>query len=165
MARTTREIIAGGALAGVVAGLTMGLVAMGHAAAMGMEVWLLLDQIAALILGVRALLGGPATTLLGLAIHLAVSAALGVLFAMAVPRWTSTLLAFASGLVYGVLVWAILTWIVLPLFNPVMAERMQLWPGAWFVHHLVFGGVLAVTPALERAAGPSHPEGEAPLPT
>lgn len=78
----------------------------------------------------------------------------GVLVAFLTPRITSPSSDFGLGIAYGVIIWAAMTFIVLPLFNDVMRERAALMPFAWFIDHLVFGGSLALTPYFERIVDP-----------
>ena len=157
--RRSREIVAGGALSGIVAGLAMAAAAMAYAVTLGLEPFFPAKQIAAALFGVSALIGGAPVVLAGLLVRAAYSAALGILFALAISGRTHGATAFAAGVAYGVALWAVMTLVVLPAVNPVMLGQIELIPVAWFVYHLIFGAVLAITPALERATGPrrGHP--------
>lgn len=144
----------GGALTGITAGLIMALIAMIFGYVMGMDFWLLPKMIAATFLGADALTGGVGSVILGLIVHLVVAAAYGILFAFLTPRITSPSSDFGLGIAYGVIIWAVMTFIVLPLFNDLMRERVALIPFTWFINHLVFGASLAMTPYFERIVDP-----------
>ena len=60
---------------------------------------------------------------------------------------------------YGVLVWALMTWTVVPWANPVLARSLDEIGGAWFAIHLIYGAGLSVTPLLERVVTPSSQSG------
>lgn len=87
----------------------------------------------------------------GLILHMMMSAAFGIVFALIGGSRISTGAAFGWGLLYGVLVWVVMTWIGMPLVNEVMSERMALQSWWWFAYHLIFGGMLLLTPPLSRA--------------
>lgn len=144
----------GGPVAGIIAGIIMAIVSMLITAAMGMGFWLVPKMIAATFLGVDALVGGAGAVILGVIVHLIVSAILGLIFAFLTPRIISASSDFGLGIVFGVVVWAVMTFIVLPLINDVMRDRVALMPFAWFIEHLVFGGSLALTPYFERISAP-----------
>lgn len=143
----------GGAAAGMIAGAAMAMVAMIRAAAVGLGFWLPPKQIAGVIYGVDALIGGGSAVALGLLIHMVMSAAAGILFALVAYR-LSTMTSLLVGMVYGVLVWAVMTWLALPLVNQVMLDRVMVMPNWWFVYHLIFGGMLIVVPGLVNAFSP-----------
>lgn len=136
-----------GAAAGVVAGMVMGLVAMFRALGMGMSFWLPMQQIGALFYGVNALLGGVGPTIVGMMIHLAMSAGAGLLFGLVAARLPGVV-AFFLGLLYGAGIWAMTTFLILPLIDPTMSDRVALAPGWWFGYHLIFGAVLALASPL-----------------
>jgi len=144
----------GGPVTGVIAGVIMAFVAMLTTAAQGLGFWLVPKMIAATFLGVDALVGGAGAIILGVIIHLIVSALFGLLFAFLTPRIISASSDFGLGIIYGVIIWAVMTFIILPIGNEVMRDRVALMPFAWFVQHLVFGGSLALTPYFERLSSP-----------
>lgn len=153
MAGTPRAMT-GGIAAGLIAGLVMALTAMIRSAAVGESFWMPMQQIAATFYGVEALVGGTGVVVAGVLTHLVVSAIYGMIFGLFVGRKTLVGSAFVSGLVYGVVIWAFMTWVILPLVNEVMLERVELQPWWWFAYHLVYGGLLLLTPPLAEAMTP-----------
>lgn len=146
-----RAGILGGVVAGVIAGVVMAMVAMIRASVLGLGFWLPVKQIAALWYGVDALILGAGAVWVGLLTHLVVAALYGLLFGTTVGRTGSMAGSFAGGLLYGVAIWAVMTWVALPLTNEVMLERVTLMPWWWFGYHLIFGGMLFLTPPLVNA--------------
>ena len=149
-----------GAIAGLISGAAMGLLAMIYSASIGEGFTFPLKEIAATFLGVEAIIGGAGTIILGALIHFAVSAAWGAIFGMVLPRDRDTLrtaaddtAAYGWGLAFGVGVWLVMTFIALPVFNQVMSDRVALYSGMWFINHLLFGVVLGTTPAIARRMG------------
>lgn len=128
-----------GAIAGLIAGIVMAMIAMVRAAAMGAGATTPVKEIAALVLGVQALIGGMGTLMIGLVIHLVFSVVLGAIFAGLIGAMAPAK-AFGFGIAYGITVWAAMTFGLLPWTNPTMAARVAMTPGSWFVLHLIFGG-------------------------
>ena len=144
-----RGVIIGGGIAGILAGIVMAMVAMFYAAANGSGFFLPVRSIAATWYGANALLGGAGVLIAGLATHLGTSAFGGVVFAALPSSRKSATVALLSGLVWGVVVWAILSIAVMPWLNPTMyAGTVGREPVWWFVLHLIYGGMLAITPGL-----------------
>jgi hypothetical protein len=133
----------GGALAGLGGGVAMAIVAALISASMGQDVWHESKRIAAIVYGEAALAqpgfaAGP--VLVGTFLHLVVSALLGAAFGIITRRvlhltsdfWTPVL----AGLIYGMLVWLIAYFVVLPLTNPLLLE---LYAPAFIIQHVVYG--------------------------
>lgn len=140
----TRRDLAAGAMAGIGGGLAMGLLAMAVAfftPGGDRSIWVPLNQIASTVLGAGAL--GSAfnwtTALVGLLIHLAISAVLGVVFALIyhkllrLPRQVGV--PVVVGAVYGLGIW-VLASVLLPVIAPAMAFAAR--PG-FIAGQLVFG--------------------------
>lgn len=144
----------GGALSGLIAGLAMALVLAIHAQIVGTGFFTPIQAMAAMFMGPEAMAGGFGTVLMGLIVHLVVSAILGIVFAFLVNPETSGGYAFFGGLVFALVIWAAMTYLILPGANPVLLSEVMRHPGAWAFSWMVFGGVLAATPSLERATGP-----------
>lgn len=137
-----------GATAGVAAGVVMLAAFMVQAGVAGTGFFSPLRLIAATFFGPSALLGGFGVVLTGLIIHLAVSAGWGAIFGgFLTPRASAGATLF-GGLIFGVVVWATMTLIALPLFNPTLAGRVSIISGWWLFFHLVYGGFLALAPRL-----------------
>ena len=115
-----RGVIIGGGIAGILAGVVMAMAAMFYAAANGSGFFLPVRSIAATWYGANALLGGAGVLIAGLATHLGTSAFGGVVFAALPSSRKSATVALLSGLVWGVVVWAILSIAVMPWLNPTM---------------------------------------------
>ena len=76
----------------------------------------LLRFIAACLIGVSALHGSLAMAALGLAIHYTITLFWSALFLLAATRFTFlTRHAIASGLVYGIVIYVVMNYVVLPL--------------------------------------------------
>ena len=121
----------------------MAMAAMFYAAANGSGFFLPVRSIAATWYGANALLGGAGVLIAGLATHLGTSAFGGVVFAALPSSRKSATVALLSGLVWGVVVWAILSIAVMPWLNPTMyAGTVGSEPVWWFVLHLIYGGML-----------------------
>lgn len=88
----------------------------------------------------------------GIVIHMMMSAAAGMVFGL-FAHCMSAVIALVVGLIYGVLIWAVMTWLVLPIVNQVMLDRVMIAPSWWFAFHLIFGAMLLLTPALVSAFG------------
>lgn len=140
-----------GALAGILSGIVMALVATIHSASVGAGFWTPVRAIAGTFYGENAFTGGFGPVLAGLVTHIIVSAGFGAIFGLMVRPTTRTSVAATSGLLYGIAIWFTMTYIVLPLVNPLMLGIVRPAMGWWFLEHLVYGGVLGITPALQRS--------------
>jgi hypothetical protein len=153
-----RGVIIGGGVAGILAGSVMAMAAMFYAAANGSGFFSPVRSIAATWYGPNALVGGAGVLIAGLVTHLGTSAFGGVVFAALPSSRKSAITALLSGLVWGVVVWAILSFAVMPWLNPTMyAGTVGREPGWWFVFHLFYGGMLVVTPGLVRRVSARWP--------
>ncbi len=133
------------AAAGMVAGAVMGAVVMVVEAARGTGFWSPLILIAAAVIdelkGVRTPVPfHPVGVAVGVAVHLVNSVVLGLIFVRIFGRSGRVGASLVrAGLVYGLMVFAIMWYVVLPTMNPVMLQlNAVLFGGA----HLVWGGVL-----------------------
>lgn len=142
------SIFLAGALTGLLAGLLMLIVAMLQGAAQGSGPALPLLLIAALLDGAYALVGGWQALAAGLALHLLASLTLGVVFAAHVDLRPFGPAVVRDAALFSALIWALMTYLVLPAADPTMSARVALTPAAWFLDHLVFGLALSVTPFL-----------------
>lgn len=151
-AGTSQAVVAGTA-AGLIAGLVFGVIAMIRSAAVGQGLLSPLEQIAAAFYGPQALGAGLGTALAGLAIHQLFAAVLGAMFGIFVGRRVPLAAALIFGLIYSVLIWAIMTYVILPATNTVMYNLQMAQPGSWFFYFLTFGAALALTPLLAARFG------------
>jgi hypothetical protein len=133
----------GGALAGLAGGLAMAIVAALISASMGQDIWHESKRIAAIVYGPAALATagfdlGP--VLVGTLIHLAVSALLGAAFGIITRRWLGLTSDFGTpvlaGLIYGLMIWLLAYFVVLPLVNPALLE---IYAPAFIIQHVAYG--------------------------
>ncbi len=103
------------------------------------------QQIAAAFYGPAALaqpgfVAGP--VLLGTLLHLLVSAAFGAIFGIVTRRVLHLTSDFGTllmaGVIYGMLIWVVGYFVVLPLFNPAL---LQTYAPAFVIQHLIYGAV------------------------
>lgn len=148
--RTMRRVavLACGSATGLLAGTIMGMVTMIHAGTVGLDPFGPIRQVAAAWYGIDALIGGEGIIGVGVLTHLAVSMVLGVVYAALGPRRGGPLVGLVSGLAFGTAVWAVFSWVLLPLADPIMHERVRLFPSAWYLLHLMFGAMLSPAPHL-----------------
>jgi hypothetical protein len=152
-----------GAIAGMVAGAMMAMYAMiASATFLGQGFFTPLYGIASPLLGPGAMMqsmkqglyftAGPAV--LGLIIHMLWSALYGMLFALLVFFLRLRgMMALVGGLVYGLIVLVIMSFIVLPIVGAGTMPAMIGWP-SFVVEHVIFGMVLGLWPLLRPADVP-----------
>jgi hypothetical protein len=109
------------------------------------DIWLESKQIASVVYGSAAtaqpgFVAGP--VIVGTLLHLIVSAALGAVFGIMTRRVFHLPSEFGTplmaGLIYGLLIWMVAYFLVLPIFNPPLRET---YAPAFVVQHLVYGAV------------------------
>lgn len=142
--------------AGLVGGVVMLLFAMIVTAARGLGFWLPARGIAASVLGVTALVMGGGAVVLGVALHLAVAAAWGLLFswlfAWLAGHEPQPAFALLVGIVYGLLVLAVMTWLVLPWLDPTWFVRVRAMSTMWIGAHLLYGASMVFVPMFTAVA-------------
>ncbi len=143
-----------GIIGGIVAGIAMAMVAMVWMALAGQGFWKPMDVIASILLGKSAIQAGfqVVPELLGMMIHLVLSAAFGLVFAFVVARtsWSSGAIVGAA-LAYGLLLWIVNVVIIDTLFIP---AGLSLAPTPLMVVvHLVYGLVLGLIAAPKLSKG------------
>lgn len=134
-----RALALRGARAGVLGALAMALLMMMISSGSG-SFWEPAELIGAAVF--REQREGVLPVVLGLAIHLAVGATIGAIFAILTRRVASAPTEAMLGIVFGAAVFAPMTYLVLPQIDPVMFDRMH--HGVLFVAHLVYGAIVAV---------------------
>jgi hypothetical protein len=143
----------GGAIAGLVGGLSMALVGAIISASVGGDIWLESKQIAAVVYGSAAAQPGFAAgpVLVGTLLHLLISTALGALFGIVTRRIFHLTSEFGTllmaGLIYGMLIWLVGYFAVLPAINPLLRET---YAPAFIVQHLVYGAVTGLVYTMLR---------------
>jgi hypothetical protein len=138
--RNTSYTVGAGIGAGMVAALVMGILAMIVFGARGQGFFTPLQVIAAVLMGSDALVYTFWSTLLGLGIHLITGAFFGALFALIARPIRTQSMRMAAGLTYGTVVFLVMTYLVLPWANPIMAAAIE--PGWFYLYHLAYGAVL-----------------------
>ncbi len=134
-----------GIIGGIIAGVAMAMVAMVWMMLAGAGFWKPMDLIASILLGKSAISAGfqMVPELVGMMIHLMLSAAFGLVFAFFVSRtsWSSGAIT-AAALAYGLLLWIVNVVIIDTLFIP---AGLSLAPTPLMVAvHLVYGLVLGL---------------------
>jgi hypothetical protein len=142
------------AAAGLAAGILDIAAAILYSAALGGRPVRVLQYIASGLLGAEAFKGGAATAALGLALHLVIALGAAVVFYVA-SRRVDVLVRrpVLSGLLYGIVVWAVMNRVVVPL--SAVARRPFSIEGAaiMIVIHMVCVG-LPIALAVRRYAPP-----------
>lgn len=133
-----------GFAAGIIGGLVMSLILMITTAATGAGFWYFPKMVMGVFMGVDALIGGADIILLGLVTHFLVAAGWGIVFSLLTRRLTELGPILTAGLIFGLAVWLIMTYAVLPWANPVMAARVAVVPLTWMIVHLGFGAGLVM---------------------
>jgi hypothetical protein len=143
----------GGAQAGLAGGIAMTLSAALLAGVKGYDIWFQLKSIASLVLGPAAIaqagfVAGP--VLIGLAIHLAISALLGAIFGIGmrqVLRLPSDFgVPVVAGLVFGLLLW-LAAFLALPALLP---QLIAVYAPAFIIQHIVYGTVTGLVYGVVR---------------
>ena len=106
-------ILMGGAIAGA---LDLSFACLNTWLRSGYGPFTVFKAIASGFLGMRALLGGTGIAFLGLVLHFYIAFAWAAFFAVAAMRWTILIRRpVLYGVLYGVMIFAVMEWIVLPL--------------------------------------------------
>lgn len=131
-----------GAIAGLVGGIIMALVAMMATAALGMGLFAAPIMIGGILLGPgAAMAGGIGVIMTGFALHMMLSVIFGLLFAFVVDVWTHEI--WITAIVLAIALW-LFNYHILGAILPgahAMAEHEPTWLAA--LTHLVFGVAMA----------------------
>ncbi|MBK7857172.1 MAG: hypothetical protein IPJ65_00855 [Archangiaceae bacterium] len=144
------EILKAGAVSGLAGGVLMAVWAMFATLALGLGPFAVPQLIGATFRGPEALLQGPTTIVIGVVLHLLVSAFFGTLFSMLVRRDTPRGIAALAGVAFSLGVFVLMTFVVMPVVNPVMSSRVAMMIGTVLVMHVLYGVALGTTPILRR---------------
>lgn len=102
----------------------------------------ILQSIAAGLLGAAAYTGGVATAALGLALHIAIAGVMAWVFYLASRRWRALVRhPIIAGALYGVILYATMNWIVVPLSAAAMPPPRGLWLWCGLAAHMLLVGV------------------------
>ncbi len=145
-----------GIAGGAVGGLAMAIPALAYGWLSGHGIWYPINLVAATVLRELQVLTPEQLTAfnlsalaVGLALHLVVASALGLLFAILLPTLPGRPIIWA--VIIGPLLWFSATLIVLPQINPVMSQLLD-WPSfglANIVYGLVMGTWVMRTPMVQ----------------
>src|SRR5262249_13587020 len=153
IARPTRVVVSplpdsiglDGALAGLAGGLAMALVAALISLVQRQDIWREAKAIAVVVLGLQAAAQAgfaAVPVLLGTLLHLITAMLLGALFGMVTRRILQLPsdygIPLVAGLAYGLLVWLIAYFVVLPLVDPWLLDS---YAPAFIAQHIVYGSV------------------------
>jgi hypothetical protein len=137
----------GGALAGLGGGIAMALVGLFLALATGADVWAAPKLIAGALGGSPTVAAGfeAGPVVLGTIMHLAFSMGMGALFGIVFRRIfrlpSSFGVPIVSGLVYGLAIWFVAYFMVLPILN---SGLLQVYAPGFVIQNLTYGVVLGL---------------------
>lgn len=160
--------ILGGALAGLFAGILMGLSWTVYSGFSGLGWSTPMQMVAGTFYGPLAFVGGAGVTAVGVVTFLFFAAVYGALFAELTPWMRSSSMGFWVGIAYSIAVWAFMRYVIAPVFNSTLAARVAVVPLWWYFLHWIYGAFLGMfTPWLREVfaekPAPSEPAGERPL--
>lgn len=150
------KIEVGGALAGLVGGIVMAIVGALLAIAMGGDLWKAPKLIATFAFGLSAtaapgFAAGP--VIVGSLIHLALSSLFGALFGTLTCRFWKMPLDYGApvvlGFIYGLTIWLIAYFVVLPLLNPLLLE---IYAPSFLIQNMVYGLMVGMIYSAVRSA-------------
>jgi hypothetical protein len=139
VAPTAGSVVFAGAFAGTAAGIVMAAYLVFASVVQGMEPFTALEPMGATFGDADALVGNAGSLPFGVFLHLGVSALVGVIFAMILPRdFPAGSAAFLCvGFAFGVM--GFMTSVVVPAVNPVLEDSFHGVGGSWVIAHTMFG--------------------------
>jgi hypothetical protein len=151
-----REAARPGALSGLFAAVVMALFLMLFASREG-DMWQPIKMVAATVLGERAIQGSGFQAIpvfLGMGIHLTMGVILGVFFAW-LGGYLTMGVAMGWGLIFGLAVWVIMQFGLLPVLNPWMATLPT---ASLAISHALFGLSLGTYPRFLKRQETEMPQ-------
>ena len=149
---TLTERLTRGAVGGIAAGAVFAAVTMWFTASMpNGSASMPLHMIATIVQGDDAMAAGTTSPIAGAAVHLVLSAAFGMVFALIVPRLRSNPMIAVGGLVYGVLLYLVNFAILAPLVFTTFEAANQPFE---LLAHAVFGTLVGFA-FLHRESWPA----------
>lgn len=140
-----RDVVLPGALAGTLGAFVMTVLACAFSGVLHGEPWK-----PALLVSGLFFRGGEAhgviAVLLGLFIHFSLAGGLATGFAMLLPRRGTAVAALCLGVLYGMGLWTVMTWLMIPFASPPLSHEAP--TSMLFLLHLAFGAVLGTVPAF-----------------
>lgn len=144
-----------GAVGGMLAGAVFVGVTMWFVASLGDPAKMPLMMIAAIVQGQEALMAGTASPVVGALVHMAMSAAFGVGFALLTLRTRTNGALAVAGTAYGAVLYLVNFLVVSPLLFPWFGDANQPFE---LVIHVVFGTLLSFALFGAAARAGSHQE-------
>ncbi len=144
------EIVKAGSAAGLTGGVLMAAFAMVATTLLGQGPFAVPQLIGAAFRGPEALLKGPGVIVWGVVLHLVVSAAFGTLFATLVRRDTPRGIAMLAGAAFALGIFILMMFVIVPVVDPVMANRVSMMIGSMLVMHVLYGVGLGLSPFFRR---------------
>jgi len=144
------EVVKAGAAAGVIGGLLMAAFAMIATTLLGQGPFAVPQLIGAAFRGPEALLSGFGIVVWGVVLHLLTSAAYGMLFATLVRRDTPRGIAMLAGVAFALGIFVLMMFVIVPVVDPVMANRASMMIGTMLVMHVLYGVGLGLSPYFRR---------------
>lgn len=126
-----------GILAGLIGGIVMAMVTMVITQMLGMGMFAMPNMIAGLILGQSAMAGGLMVFLVGMMIHMMLSAMFGLIYAIVANRISHEFIW--TGLIWGLILWPVNFYVIGSVWPPahMMAQNEPTWLA--IVSHGIFG--------------------------
>ncbi|NNB87157.1 hypothetical protein HI113_14305 [Corallococcus exiguus] len=140
-----RDAVIPGALAGTLGAFAMTALACAFSGVLHGEPW----RPALLVSGLFFRGGeahGVVPVLMGLFIHFSLAGALATGFAMLLPRRGTAVAALCLGVLYGMGLWTVMTWLMIPFASPPLSHEAP--TSMLFLLHLAFGAALGTVPAF-----------------
>ena len=132
-------VLAGGVVAGA---LDIAYACVFWAIKAGVPARRIFQTVAAGLLGEASFEGGAATAALGLALHFFIATSMSVAYYLAAGRWTVLRdRPVACGAVYGLLLYGVMNYVVVPLSAAGGGAKNPLWIGLTVLVHVVFIGI------------------------
>ena len=152
----------GGAIAGLIGGAAMMIVGALLASSVGNDIWLEALQIATMIYGPAALTDlGIGPIIVGTLLHLLISALFGAIFGIVSRRWLRLPSDYGMpvliGMSYGIMIWLVAYFVVLPLVNPAM---LTTYAPSFIIQNLVYGIVTGLVYTQLRPSPYARPDWE-----
>ncbi|RKH43759.1 hypothetical protein D7X55_22885 [Corallococcus sp. AB049A] len=142
-----RDVVLPGALAGTLGAFAMAVLACAFSGVLNGEPW----RPALLVAGLFFRDGtaqGVGAVLLGLLIHFSVAGGMATGFALLLPRRGTAVAALCLGVLYGMGLWTVMTWLMIPFASPPLSHEAP--TSMLFLLHLAFGAALGTMPAFRN---------------
>mgnify|MGYP001034623723 CR=1 FL=1 len=159
--RSGARVEVSGALAGLIGGVMMAIIGAALAIAIGDDLWKAPKLISTFVVNpdvaaTPGFLAGP--VIIGSLIHLVLSALFGIGFGILTTRIWNMPLSYGApmvlGFVYGLAIWLIAYFVVLPLVNPLVLE---IYAPAFLIQNLTYGLSTGLVYGILRSSLRSEP--------